>query len=232
MSDAISAHTTNGDAGSADARANQLLADTAAIVARSLHYMPRDAFWEQRYAERAKRFATEDAAFHVRYLADAVRASSATVMEQYARWLRDLLVPRGMCTLHLVEHLDHIGRAVVDCVGDGRERDYIQHGLEALKYDSAVPRTIQDVAGALAVEIVGPAPSGVERHSAFETTYLCHYAADALQRGTPELLLQHVDWSRKAAPASGIDSHAFESWFTSVRSALRAQGLPDYYLPS
>lgn len=220
MSNAISA---------SDARANQLVATTAAIVERSLLYMPSDAFWEQRYAARARRFANEDGAFHVRYLADAIRASSPTVMEQYARWLRDLLVPRGMCMLHLAEHLDHISHAVVDCAGEGQEGDYISRAIDALLYDDGAQRAIQDATETIATAIQGPT-HGVVRHSAFETRYLCHYAADALQRGTPELLAHHLVWSRSVLTESRVEPAAYEQWVAMVRDALQAQGLPPDYL--
>ena len=220
MSNAISA---------SDARANQLVAETAAIVERSLVYMPGDAFWEQRYAARARRFAHEDGGFHVRYLADAIRASSPTVMEQYSRWLRDLLVPRGMCTLHLSEHLEHVGHAVVDCIGEGQEGNYIRGAIDALRYESGVPRTIQDAAESVSKAIPDLTPGAV-RHSAFKTRYLCHYAADALQRGTPELLSKHLDWSRSVLTASRVEPTAYEQWIATVRDALQAQGLPPTYL--
>lgn len=220
MSNAISA---------SDARAEQLVAETTAIVERSLRYMPDDAFWQQRYAARASRFANEDGAFHVRYLADAIRASSPTVLEQYARWLRDLLVPRGMCTLHLAEHLDHVGRAAVDCVGEGQEGEYIRRAIASLQYEAGAPRAIQDAAQPIAAAIAGPA-HGVVRHSAFETRYLCHYAADALHRGMPELLAKHLDWSRGALTPSRVEPAAYEHWIEKMRDALQAQGLPPNYL--
>ncbi|HWI20611.1 MAG TPA: hypothetical protein VNT81_22805 [Vicinamibacterales bacterium] len=218
------------DTSASEARAARLLTESAAIVERSLVYMPGDAFWEQRYAERARRFAHEDGAFHVRYLADAVRASSPTVMAEYARWLRDLLVPRGMCTLHLAEHLEHVGSAVVDCLGEGQESSYIQGAVDALRYDASAPRAIQEAAPALDDHLKAVTPRLAARHSAFETRYLCHYAADALQRGTPALLASHVEWSRSVRAASGIDSVEHEAWLIAVRDALQPAGLPPAYL--
>lgn len=210
--------------------ADRLLANTASIVARSLEYMPKDAFWEQRYAERAKRFANEDGAFHVRYLADAVRISSSTVMAEYACWLRDLLVPRGMCTLHLSEHLEHIGRAVVSEAGGAIAAEYVARAIAAMRYDSAAG-IIQDVADTIGRSHPGPRPTALtERHSAFETRYLCHYVADAWHRSDAGLLARHVSWSRERFLTAGGAAPAFDGWIAQVDAALRQRGLPKDFL--
>ena len=215
----------------ADARADRILNRSAEIVQRSLVYMPGDLFWEQRYGERGRRFAHEDGAYHVRYLADAIRAGSMTVMQAYARWLRDLLVPRGMCTLHLSEHLQHIGEAAAATLGDGPEKEYVDAAIEALKYDEGPPREIQDAAIPLEAELA-PLSESLRRHtrhSAFETRYLCHYAADAAHRDNPGWLAAHIDWSRNAFAELGGEASVFDRWVDVVKHALAKKGLPESY---
>lgn len=217
------------DSSAADASlADRLIAGTTAIVERSLEYMPRDAFWELRYAERAKRFANEDGAFHVRYLSDAVRAQSQTIMIEYARWLRDLLVPRGMCTLHLAEHLEHVGRAVDADAQYAGAAGYVTAGIDALRYSDAPAAAVQASAVALERSIEGPRPPSAtgDRNSAWQTRYLVHYIADALHRHQPELLARHVDWSRQLFVAQGGAEAQFDRWLSSIDGALSACHVP------
>jgi hypothetical protein len=208
--------------------ADRLLADSGAIVARSLEYMPRDAFWELRYAERARRFANEDGAFHVKYLSDALRARSQTIMIEYARWLRDLLVPRGMCTLHLAEHLDHVGKAVGDEMNAGPAIAYMAAAVAALRYTDEPAAGVQGAADALerSIDDLERPRAGDTRNSAWQTRYLVHYIADAINRNQPELLSAHVKWSRQLFVTQGGDAARFDRWLSAIDAALSKSQLP------
>ena len=220
------------DSSAADSQlADWLLANSDALVARSVGYMPRDAFWALRYAERAKRFANEDGAFHVRYLADAVRAHSQTVMSEYAKWLRDLLVPRGMCTLHLAEHLEYLARALEAEPEATPAIAYLRGAIEALQYDGTAA-AIQSRARECEQTHPGPRPPGFHeaRNSAWETQYLCHYVADAMQRSDPSLLKAHVEWARNSFTAHGGSEHDFTRWLETIDTALAPAGAPRDFL--
>jgi hypothetical protein len=65
--------------------------------------MYRDPFWQARFAERGRRHAEEDAAFHLKYVSAALREQDLGVFRHYAVWLRGVLAARGMCSLHLGE---------------------------------------------------------------------------------------------------------------------------------
>ena len=221
------------DSSAADSQlADWLLANSDAIVAKSLGYMPRDAFWALRYAERAKRFANEDGAFHVRYLADAVRAHSQTVMSEYAKWLRDLLVPRGMCTLHLGEHLEYLARALESESDAAPSIAYLRGAIEALNYGDSTAGAIQSRARDCEQAQPGPRPPRFEepRNSAWETQYLCHYVADALHRSDPALLRAHVEWARQSFAAHGGSDGDFTRWLESIDAALAPAGAPRDFL--
>jgi len=212
--------------------ADRLEAMSATLVARSLDYMPHDEFWERRYAARAGRFAREDGGFHVRYLVDALRAGSPTVMAQYAKWLRDLLVPRGMCTLHLAEHFEHLSRAV-EAEGAVPALRYMRAGIDALSYDDGTPAAaVQRAADGIArdVESLSPAPAGASRNSAWETRYLCHYTADALARMDPALLSSHVSWARDLYAADHGSADPFDAWLDAVSRSLAAIDVPTEFL--
>ena len=208
--------------------ADRLQAASAAIVARSLEYMPRDAFWELRYAERARRFANEDGAFHVKYLSDALRARSQTIMIEYARWLRDLLVARGMCTLHLAEHLEHIGKAVEDQPDAGPAVAYAAAAVAALRYSDEPAAGVQAAADTLerSIDDLSPPRAGAARNSAWQTRYLVHYIADAINRNQPELLSAHVTWARQLFVTQGGDAARFDQWLAAIDAALSKSHVP------
>lgn len=63
----------------------------------------KDPFWSDRYGERGRRHALEDGQYHFSYVAEAVAAGSMHLLERYARWLRSVLVARGMCSEHLAD---------------------------------------------------------------------------------------------------------------------------------
>jgi hypothetical protein len=214
--------------------ADQIEAASTTIVARSLEYMPSDEFWERRYGARGNRFAREDGAFHLRYLADALRAGSPTVMAEYGRWLRDLLVPRGMCTLHLAEHLEHLAQAVELEDGAERAQRYMRAGIDALTYPNETPAAaVQRWADAIAHKVTSlPVPSGSPRNSAWETRYLCHYAADALARVNADLLTSHLEWARNLYRDDHQSPERFDFWVEEVSTALAALNIPGGFLPS
>jgi hypothetical protein len=164
------------------------------LASASLDYMPRDPFWEDRYGERGRRFASEDAAFHLRYLRDALSSGSQSVLDAYGRWLRDVLVPRGMCTRHLQEHFEHLASACDRAIGDARPGEAMRRAAAALRYDGADAAAIQDAAPGIA-ERLGRDRDG---HSGRDPLHLAHYVADAVARNDPATLRAHVTWARGA----------------------------------
>lgn len=208
--------------------ADRLQAGSATLVAQSLEYFPHDAFWELRYAERGRRFAREDGEFHVRYLADAVRAASPTVMSEYAKWLRDLLVPRGMCSMHLAEHFEHLGKALERDADLSTALPYLQAGIAALHYGGTPAGLIQDQADAIDQEVrfSGAAIVTTVRNSAWETRYLCSYAADALARMDSQLIERHVRWARDLYVTQHANAAAFDRWVDATVASLSRLSLP------
>ena len=214
--------------------ADRLDAITATLVARSLEYMPHDEFWERRYAARGTRFAREDGAFHVRYLVDALRAESPTVMTEYARWLRDLLVPRGMCTLHVAEHFENLALAVEPEPDSAAAVRYIGAAIAALEYaDGSPAAAIQRAADRVERQVASlPPASGALRNSAWETRYLCHYAADAIARADAGLLSRHLGWAKEIYRNDHGNTDRFDAWVGSVSTSLSGANLPPGFLPS
>lgn len=216
------------------ALADRLDAISATLVARSLEYMPRDEFWERRYAARGTRFAREDGTFHVRYLVDALRAESPTVMTEYAKWLRDLLVPRGMCTLHVSEHFENLALAVASEPDSAVAVRYVGAAIDALAYaDGSPAAAIQRAADRIERQVASlPPASGALRNSAWETRYLCHYAADAVARADAGLLARHLEWAKEIYRNDHANTHRFDAWVGSVSASLSDAQLPPGLLPS
>ena len=217
------------DSSAAESRlADNLEATRATLVARSLEYMAQDEFWQRRYAARAQRFANEDGAFHVRYLVDALRAGSPTVMAEYGKWLRDLLVPRGMCTLHLVEHFEHLWLAMEPEAGNAPALRYVRAGIDALAYPKESPaRAVQQAAAAVEEQVPSLTPlSGTSRNSAWQTRYLCHYVADAIARADEALLSTHVNWARSLYASDHGSTEPFDEWVGAVSAALGGVTVP------
>ena len=187
------------------------------LAAASLAYMPTDPFWEDRYGERGRRFAGEDAAYHLRYLRDALRAGSQTVLDAYGRWLRDVLVPRGMCTRHLQQHFEQLAAALDATIGDARPGQAMRRAAAALRYESAEPAAVQDAAPEVASR-VGRASDG---HSGWDPLFLTHYVADAVARNDPASLRAHVAWARGAYETKH-GAGGFDAVLDAVAAALAA----------
>jgi hypothetical protein len=171
------------------------------LAAASVEWMYQDPFWEARYgAERARRFGSEDARFHVRYLVQALAEQRPSVLEGYAVWLRTLLVSRGMCTLHLDQNFAGL-QAALAAEGFGPEspaQAYVQAARAALRYPQGPARTVQERAPELAHRAVQALGAEVppSLHARLEAELQLHlsYLADAMGTGRAELFAHHVRW--------------------------------------
>jgi hypothetical protein len=181
--------------------AHRLLADRLEAIAAELSEqtiadMYKDPFWHARFgAPRADKHGRQDGHFHVSYLAEALRAGDAGVMERYARWLQQVLTTRGMCSRHLAEHFDRLGQAITarglpDAV---RAIEVLAAASAALRYDAAAPRAIQDRAAAIAGG-AGGGPGGAGGGIDEQLAVLVSYLADAVALARPALFAAHVGW--------------------------------------
>ena len=198
------------------ALAARLAARADVIAARSLAYMPHDAFWAARYGERGRRFAAEDAAHHLRYLCEALTGGAPDVLARYARWLRDVLVARGMCTLHLEEHFRHLRSAVAAEAEAALAVRYVDVAIDALRYPDGQARAAQD-----AVLALENRRDGGPRNSAVEPAFLAHYLADAITLNDPSILLDHLAWVTGAAEVT-IPREAFTAVLADLADHLAA----------
>lgn len=127
--------------------AERIAAAAPAIARSTTDAMYRDPFWDARFGSRGRARAVEDAAFHLQYLVTSLRADDPNIFVEYAHWLRDLLVPRGMCSLHVARHFEEVGHALQSALGEdaGPAVAILDRGTRALQYPSG-PANALDVA--------------------------------------------------------------------------------------
>lgn len=91
------------------------------LTRRVMDEMYRDPFWTERYGDRGRENADTDGDFHIKYLISAIEGDDPSLFVTYGRWLRDLLVARGMCSRHLVENFERLAAAIAEESWPGRE---------------------------------------------------------------------------------------------------------------
>ncbi|MBZ4395250.1 hypothetical protein OWM54_19855 [Myxococcus sp. MISCRS1] len=205
----------------------QLAARADAIAQASVEPMYQDPFWEARYGpERARRFGDEDARFHVRYLVQSLDEQRPSVMEGYARWLRTLLVSRGMSTFHLDANFAGLASALeAEGWGPGTEPyEHVRAAREALRYPEGPSRTLQDDAAELsraatarlALYLTQEDRPRLEEELRLQLSYL----ADALDADKPELMADHVRWYVGFWPRRGFGLLAFPTVLGMLKAVL------------
>ena len=148
----------------------------------------RDPFWTQRFGAKGRRHADEDSGFHLQYLVRALVANDPGILVRYARWLREVLATRGMCTRHLAENFRLLAAAIAAEGWPMAERaiEYLRTAESSLAYESGPARDVQ----AASARVAAAAPAATREELA---NYLS-YIADALALGSPRTLIEHVRW--------------------------------------
>ncbi|HEX4417725.1 MAG TPA: hypothetical protein VH165_07490 [Kofleriaceae bacterium] len=178
----------------------QLDAAADRLTTRVLAEMYVDPFWHARFAERAERHGRQDGRFHIDYLIQAMHAASPAIIENYARWLQQVLTSRGMCTRHLDENFERLAAAIADEAWPDRATavDLLTIARAALRYPPGPAREIQRTApalsGAMANEIYGHAEDVDPAERRYLAVDLVIYAADAIALAQPAVFTRHVLW--------------------------------------
>jgi len=197
--------------------ADRLLAIAEELTTSVLAEMYRDPFWYARFgAPRAARHGRQDGHFHLSYVAEALRAGDAGVMERYARWLQQVLTTRGMCTRHLAENFDRLGQAVAarGVPDAARAVELLAAATAALRYDGGPARALQDRADAIAG---GDA----------ELLTLISYLADAVALARPALFADHAGWYAGFVEQRGGTRAAAGALIDRLRDAVHRE-LPEH----
>jgi len=206
---------------------------------RVIEEMYRNPFWQERFGDRGRQRAGEDGDFHVRYLAEAVRAGSPAVMMSYARWLRSLLVARGMCTRHLADNFARLAGAVAAepaFPGQTTAVDLLIGAEAALLYDDAEPRALQDRAPQLAAEAVSRLRDhhpdwyadlrGGWSRCLDDVLYHLSYLADARAAGRPDLLVAYLQFIARFLVKRGVPVQHLKATLEALDATLVEHGAP------
>ena len=94
------------DLASRSAVSQSLLADETLAARITEAFFSRHPEWEARFGAAGRRRCTEDARFHLSFLAGAVQAGSPAIFAEYATWCADMLAVRKIDRAHLLEHFD------------------------------------------------------------------------------------------------------------------------------
>lgn len=186
----------------------RLRAATPALNLAAVDEEYADPFWWDRYGERGRRFMIEDGQHHYSYVGEAVAGGSTALMVRYARWLRGVLVSRGMCSEHLADGFRVRARLLAERGWEDAAPALAAFavGEAALRHDEGPAAGILPEPGTR-LTLAGEGIVGDDAERQHEARTLLSYLADALADGRPEILLEHVVWrrgfdERRGRPAS------------------------------
>ncbi|HEY0136958.1 MAG TPA: hypothetical protein VGB85_22905, partial [Nannocystis sp.] len=172
-----------------DALLSRLRSATPELNLAAVEEEYRDPFWWDRYGERGHRFAVEDGQHHFSYVAEAVAGGSPQLLARYARWLRGVLVARGMCSEHLADGFRIRARVLA-----ARGWPHVDLALAAFTAAEDALRYTEGPAAGL-VPAPGDPPPGSDVAAAFavpadevahDARTLLSYLADALALANPQ----------------------------------------------
>ncbi|MDB4908193.1 MAG: cobalamin B12-binding domain protein [Gemmatimonadetes bacterium] len=113
------------------AGARQLRARKLQIATRANDaFLARHQDWSDRYGDVARTRGTEDAAYHLEFLAGALETGEAAVFVDYVAWLLEVLGSRGIRSESVVESLELVGHGALLLL-DGDARESLQEMLDA-----------------------------------------------------------------------------------------------------
>lgn len=185
----------------------QLQARANELVERVHREMYANPFWKARFGERGEKFSREDGHFHLKYLSQALLAGSPGTLEEYARWLQSVLATRGMCSRHLAENYQRLGRAIAEAfpAEGSRAVQYLASAEAALTYREGPARAVQQAAAKLAQraadDLYKRHPEWLERgkeagraRCVDDLQYHLSYVADALALGAYTTFEAYAVW--------------------------------------
>ncbi|MCY1053996.1 hypothetical protein [Nannocystis sp. SCPEA4] len=205
----------------------QLEAASARLTERVLAEMYVDPFWRERFGQRADKHGRQDGRFHVQYLQQALATGEPAVLENYARWLQQVLTARGMCTRHLAENFERLAAAIAEEPWPDRQAavDLLRAATAALTYEDGLARAVQRRADAV-VRAAAATLAEDDASVVGELDALVSYCADALALASPQVLANHVAWLAGFHERRGMARERLVARLAAVRVALE-QELPE-----
>lgn len=180
-----------------------LVAEGPRLNQRVLADMYADPFWEVRYGAQGRLHSRNDGVFHVKYLVSALQGDDPALFVTYARWLRDLLVARGMCSRHLADHFERLADAIDAEPWPDRSRatSILRRGAASLAHTDGVAGLVEARRDVLADALAEGGPAQLRA----DVVHLLSYLADALASGSRGALDGFVAYLRGAHSASAVE---------------------------
>ena len=203
-----------------------------ALTDRVLAEMYVNPFWRERFGERAQTHGRQDGRFHIKYLAEALRSDEPPVIEQYARWLQQVLTTRGMCTRHLDENFARLGRAIADAVTDSAPAvAMLEQARGALRYGDGSPaRRVQDASASIAASVADALyakhpewPQASRARCTDDLLYHLSYAADALALAMPNVFASYLTWIGEFLERHKVPRAHLDEAIAALRSAVTTE---------
>ncbi|HUS14539.1 MAG TPA: hypothetical protein VM536_05915 [Chloroflexia bacterium] len=200
----------------AELTANPALAETTAaaigahqeVLARAIvDRVYRNPFWDARYGAAGRARSFDDSVHNLDQLAAVLRLGLPAEVGYYYRWLRDVLVLRGMTTRHMLDCLETMRAVLADGLPAAEAAlagNWLRVGEAALVYDHPFAQAVYAAAEPItagAVERLAERARAADRDSSASATreqqdlgYHLSYLTDALVLGRPDLFTAYATW--------------------------------------
>jgi hypothetical protein len=206
----------------------QLLAQT--VVAE----MYRNPFWLARYGDQGKIRALEDAGLNLDNLAAVLRLGIVAELGYHYRWLRGVLVVRGMCSRHVQETMEGMCRALNGALPADQAQvgcAWLRAADATLVYDHPFAQALAPledavVAGALQrlAASTGSARSpDIDSREGRDLRYHLSYLTDALALDRPDLFTSYAAWVAGFLPTVGASVAGLRAGLRALGDALAAE---------
>lgn len=101
----------------------------------NMHYTEKPEL-KARYGKTGREKALQDAAYHLAYLAESIRAESTALFNAYLNWVRIVLEARGVPVEVLLDNINYIDKACTQLLSNENNKvikEYLASGVENLK---------------------------------------------------------------------------------------------------
>lgn len=188
----------------------------------------RNPFWEDRYGETGIAFISRDLDQHLDYLLTAVRLRSPEYLTEYFRWVRHIIILRGMCTRHLEQVLDSLTshlNTLLSAEQFNAVSPFLEAAREAILYTNYACRTLASAVDPIAVKVAAQIYSDDEqlaRRELCRRDVLLHlsYLMDAVEKANPEIFYGHVEWLKSYDRKYGISTRELVLSFSEIHRQI------------
>jgi hypothetical protein len=212
-----------------EAAAATIRREREALAEQIIAEMYRNPFWEARYGASGRARSLEDARFNLGQLASVLDLRIPDELVFYYRWLRDVLVVRGMCTQHIVEIVETMRAAVEPHAPEGA-RATLNAWLRAVEGRLGYDQPVAAALGAAREAILGDAVARLDAASgrasgpreARDLGYHLSYLTDAFGMEQPALFPTYTGWVTGFLAARNVSAAGLRAVLEALGAAAAA----------